>query len=357
MPQGIAGGLYYVNHVLGGVNGHPLDAVMCHSDLTPTAEVNCANNFVAKGVVAVDDSYDAGFSTQYPILSRAGIPIFGVEAADTLDDHAPNAYFFGPPNEAFSVGALQVFKSEGYKKLHLTIANVPSAVTYVDDDLNPVANKLGISVKTTYFDEATVNWSAVANSMLSDNPQMVGEISTSDQDCDSLLPAVRNTGFKGPILMAGCSQYVGKFPSLAVNTFSYSDAWTPYLAATAPAATQTQIRAYNSAMIASGYPKTTEYGQFGVIGFAALPDLQYALSRTSGPYTPASVAAALHNVKNFQSFLGPLDTCDHTQWPGTSSCNHQMLLLTVTPGGRWQSVSPGGFVQVNPSLLPVSPGM
>jgi branched-chain amino acid transport system substrate-binding protein len=364
MPQGIKGGIYYVNNVLGGVNGHPLQAVMCHSDGTPATEVNCANNFVSKGVVAVDDSFDFGFTAQYPILSRAGIPIFGVEVADALDDHAQNAYFFGPPNEAFSVGPLQVFKAEGYTKLHLSIANVPSAVVYVNNDVNPVAKKLGIQVKTTYFDEATVNWSVVANAMLSDNPQMVGEISTTEQDCNALLPAVRNTGFKGPILMAGCSQYVAQFPSQAVNTFSYGDSWTPYLAATAPAATQPQITAYNAAMKASGNPDTTAYGQLGVMGFAALPDLQYALSaQTSGAFTTTSVNQDLHNVKNFQSFLGPVDTCDHTQWPGTSSCNHQVLMLKVnagTNGGAdtWQAVPQGvnGFYQVNAGLLPVTGG-
>jgi branched-chain amino acid transport system substrate-binding protein len=359
MPQGISGGIYYVNHVLGGVNGHPLKVVMCNSDLTPATEVNCANNFVSKGVVAVDDSFDAGFTAQLPILQRAGIPIFGVEVADAEDDHAPNAYFFGPPNEAFSVGPLQVFKNEGYTKLHLSIANVPSAVVYVNDDVDPVAKELGMKVETTYFDEATVNWSVVANSMLSDNPQMVGEISTTEQDCDSLLPAVRNTGFKGPILMAGCSQYVQQNPSEAINTFSYGDSWTPYLAATAPAAVQTQIKAYNAAETASGNPDTTAYGQLGVMGFAAFPDLQYALSaQKTGAFTTASVNTDLHNVSNFQSFLGPVDTCDHTQWPGTSSCNHQVLMLKVVKnasgsGDTWQSVPSGGFVQVNASLLQV----
>ena len=68
------------------------------------------------------------------------------------------------------------------------------------------------------------------------------------------------------------------------------------------------------------------------MGFAALPDLQYALSQqTSGDFTTTSVNTDLHNVKNFQSFLGPVDTCDHTQWPGTSSCNHQVLMLKVKP--------------------------
>ena len=60
------------------------------------------------------------------------------------------------------------------------------------------------------------------------------------------------------------------------------------------------------------------------MGFAAFPDLQYALSQQgSAAYTTTSVNTDLQNVTNFQSFLGPVETCDHTQWPGTSSCNNR----------------------------------
>ena len=355
MLQGIKGGIYYVNDVLGGIHGHPLQVVMCDSDGTPALEVNCANKFVSGGVVAVDDSFDFAFSAELPILSRANVPIFGPLAADSQDDDSSSVFMFGPPDEAFSVGPLQAFKQVGLTKIHLSIANVPSAVDYVNHDVNPVAKDLGLSMQTTYFDQSSVNWSVVANSMLSSNPQMVGEISTTDQSCNSLLPAVRNAGFKGPILMAGCSEYVGKYPSQAVNTYSYGDAWTPVLASAAPPASKAQIAEYLSVMKASGNPDTTSYGQLGVIGFVAFPDIWYTLSQGSAPYTTTSVVTDLRNVKNFLSFMGPVDTCNHTEWPGTSSCNHAVLMLKVVAGANgqdtFQSVWPEGFHDVDASLL------
>ena len=286
MLQGVKGGIYYVNNVLGGIHGHPLQVEMCNSDGTPALEVNCANKFVSDGVVAVDDSFDFAFSAELPILTRANVPIYGPLAGDTQDDDSSYVYMFGPPDEAFSVGPLQAFKQVGLTKIHLSIANVPAAVDYVNHDVNPVAKDLGLSMQTTYFDQSSVNWSVVANSMLSNNPQMVGEISTTDQSCNALLPAVRNTGFKGPILMAGCSQYVSKFPSQAVNTYSYGDAWTPALASAAPAASKAQIAEYLSVMKQSGNPDTTAYGQLGVIGFVAFPDIWYTLSQGSAPSRP-----------------------------------------------------------------------
>jgi branched-chain amino acid transport system substrate-binding protein len=355
MIQGVKGGIYYVNNVLGGIHGHPLQVEMCNSDGTPSLEVNCANKFVSDGVVAVDDSFDFAFSAELPILTRASLPVFGPLAGDTQDDDSSYVYMFGPPDEAFSVGPLQAFKQVGIKNIHLSIANVPAAVDYVNHDVNPVAKDLGLSMQTTYFDQASVNWSVVANSMLSSNPQMVGEISTTDQICNSLLPAVRNAGFKGPILMAGCSQYVSKFPSQAVNTYSYGDAWTPVLSSAAPPASKAQIAEYVSVMKQSGNADTTAYGQLGVIGFVAFPDLWYALSQGSAPYTTSSVLTDLRNVKNFLSFMGPVDTCDHTQWPGTSSCNHSVLMLKVVAGANgqdtWQSIWPEGFHEVDASLL------
>ncbi len=351
MSPGIKGGQYYVNNVLGGVHGHPINIVMCNSDDTPATEVNCANNFVSKGVVAVDDSYDTGFSAEYPILSRAGIPIFGVEVADTLDDHAQNAYFFGPPEESFAVGPLQVFHQQGLNKLALTIANAPAAVTYVNEAVLPVAKKLGMNVKVTYFDASSINWSVVANSMIADNPQMTGIISSTEQDCNSLINALRTSGFNGPILMAGCSQYVQQYPQAAVNTYSYGDSWTPILAGTAPSVVQKQLAVYNSAMAKSGTPNTTALGQLGVMGFAAFPDLWYALEQGSAPYTTTSINTDLKSVTNFQSFMGPMETCNHTKWPGTSSCNNSLLMLKVASGDKWTSVYPGGFTNVDPSLL------
>ena len=349
--DGLAAGLDYVNNVLGGVHGHPIKLIMCNSDETPALEVNCANNFVTKGVVAVFDSYDAGFAAESPILTRAGIPIYGVEPADAHDDDLATDYFFGPPNEAFAVGPLQVFHQAGDNKVQLTIANVPSAVNYVNEAITPVAKKLGMNVHVTYYDESSVNWQVVANSLISSSPQLTGIIAGPEGDCTSLLRALRTDGFSGPILMGSCSAYVKSDPSDAVNTYSYSAGWLPSLISAASPVVQAQIKTYNAAMAKAGHPDTVAEGQWAVNSFSGLVDFRDTLQAGTAPYTTTSVRADFAKVSNYQSFMGPVETCNHLEWPGTASCNKDLLLVKVLKGDIYQSVEPGGFAALDPSLL------
>lgn len=351
MGPGLDGGLYYVNQVLGGINGHPLKTDMCDSDTTPSVEVNCANKFVSDGVEAVFDDYDSGFAAQHPILQRANIPIFGVEAADSQDDTSSYDYYFGPPEEAFAVGPLQVFHQQGLTKVTLTIANTPSSVQYVDEAINPVAKKLGMDVKVTYYDASSANFGVIASSLTSGNPQLTGIIAGPESDCTSLLKALRTTGFNGPVLMGSCSAYVKDDPSGAVNTYSYSAGWLPSLSSAAPAVVQEQIRAYNSAMAHTGNANTAALGQWAVNSFSGLVDLRDTLQAVPGPYTAATVMAAFPKVANYQSFMGPVENCTHQEWPGTASCNKDLLLVKVNSQDQYVSVEPGGFAALDPSLL------
>ena len=66
---------YYINSVMGGVNGRPIDIVNCDSDGSPEKNISCANNFVQAHVVAVVDGWDQGMNSEYPILHSAGIMI------------------------------------------------------------------------------------------------------------------------------------------------------------------------------------------------------------------------------------------------------------------------------------------
>jgi branched-chain amino acid transport system substrate-binding protein len=349
--DGLTAGLAYVNDVLGGVHGHPIKTILCNTDETPALEVNCANNFVTKGVVAIFDAYDAGFAAESPILTRAGIPIYGVEPADAHDDDGTTDYFFGPPNEAFAVGPLQVFHDAGENKVQLTIANVPSAVDYVNEAITPVGKKLGMDVHTTYYDESSVNWQVVANSLLSGNPQVTGMIAASEGDCTSLLKALRTDGFKGPILMGSCSAYVTSDPSDAINTYSYSAGWLPSLISAAPPVIQAQIKIYDAQMTKAGYADVNTLGQWAVNSFSGLVDLHDTLEAGTAPYTTTSIRADLAKVSNYQAFMGPVETCNHLEWPGTSSCNKDLLFVKVVKGDVYQSVEPGGFAALNPKLL------
>lgn len=351
MNPGLTGGLYYVNSVLGGVHGHPLKLVHCSSDGTPADEVLCANKFVSDHVVAVFDDYDFGFASEHPILARAGIPIFGVEAADFADEDSPaHDTWFGPPEQAFAVGPLQIFHQQGINRISLTLENAPSSVQYVNGAIDPVAQKLGMSVHVVYYPASSPNWSVISASLLSYHPQLTGIIAGPESVCDSLISALRSSGFNGPLLMGSCSQYVTADPSGAVNTYSYSAGWLPGLKSAAPPATVAQIDAYDSAMAKVGYSDTDSLGQWAVNSFSGLVDLQHALEGGSPPYTPTSVRSDLEAVSNYLSFMGPMDTCNNNQWPGTASCNHALLLVKVGPHDRYSTVAPGGFASLNPSL-------
>lgn len=351
MGPGLTGGFYYVNNVLGGAHGHPIKAITCNTDQTPAIEVNCANNFVSKGVAAVFDDYDAGFAAESPILTRANIPIFGVEVADQHDDNLSSDYFFGPPNEAFAVGPLQIYHQDGLNRATFTIANVPSGVNYVNDAILPVAKKLGMNVKVTYYDASSVNWQVVANSLLAGNPQVTGMIAAAEGDCTSLLKALRGDGFKGPILMGSCSAYVKSDPSDAVDTYSYSAGWLPSLSSAAPSVVQQQITTYNQMMAKTGNANTDALGQWAVNSFSGLVDFRDTLQAGSAPYTAQSIRSDFEKVANYQSFMGPVETCSHQEWPGTSSCNKDLLFVKVGQGDAYQAVEPNGFAPLNPSLL------
>jgi branched-chain amino acid transport system substrate-binding protein len=261
-------------------------------------------------------------------------------------------YFFGPPNEAFAVGPLQSFHQAGLNKITLTVSNLPSSVTFVNTEVTPVAKKLKMDYHVTYYDSASVNWQVVSNALLTSNPQVTGIIAGPEGDCNSLISALRGNGFKGPVLMGSCSAYVTGNPSGAVNTYSYSAGWLPNLRAAAPPVVQKQIDTYNAAMAAVGQKDTAALGQWAVNAFSGLVDFHDALTAAHlSTYTAETVNGALAAVKNYQSFMGPVETCDHKQWPGTSSCNHDLLFVKVAAGDVYQSLEPGGFAALDPSLL------
>jgi hypothetical protein len=71
----------------------------------------------------------------------------------------------------------------------------------------------------------------------------------------------------------------------------------------------------------------------------------------SAPYTPQSIRSDFQKVANYQSFMGPVETCNGQAWPGTSSCNKDVLFVKVARGDAYQSVEPGGCAPLDPSLL------
>jgi ABC-type branched-subunit amino acid transport system substrate-binding protein len=351
LTPGLDAGLAYINKVLGGVHGHPLKLDICHSDTTTTTEVNCANKLVSDGVVAVLDNYDAGFASAYPIIDRAGVPIFGIVPRDPSTDHSQTAFFFGAPEEAFAVGPLQLFHQQGRNKITMAEVDTPAGDAYAQDVLAGVAKKLGMDLTFTYYPSGSANFTVTAAGLTAGSPQVTGLVGDTEGNCTTLLTAIRATGYSGPVQMGSCSDYVKSAPSDAGNTYGYNGLWLPSMTESAPKVVQDQITAYTGAIQSAG-GNVQALGQKAVYAFAALVDLRDALQPVTGAITASSVQTALGNLKDFQTFMGPVGTCDHKQWPGTSSCTNQLLLYKVESGKYVPADAGSGFVPLNPNLVP-----
>lgn len=351
---GAQAAVHYVNTDLGGINGHPLQLVTCNTDGTPETNVNCANTFVQDGVVAVVDGYEAAAGAELPILHSAKIPMVGQIAKDATTDHDPQSYMFGPPDAAFAIGPLQLMKNDGLKNAAFAALDIPSFHAYFNGYILPAAKALGLNVSVDYYSATNTNWTVVAATLASKSPQIAGVVAAAQSDCTSLLKALRSSGYSGKIILGACTNFATTDPSQAAGVWSYAGNWLPSMISHAPALVQQQIKTFESAMKAtgnSGKANATDEQASGT--FSAVVDLAKIMQGAKGTLTGAVLGQAIHNTSNFQSFLGPQITCNHTMWPGTSACSNKVLVISATSNGTFApaTTANGGYTLPNTSII------
>ena len=333
----------------GGVDGHPLQLVICDSDGTPATATNCANNFVQQHVVMVLDGYDPTDGEQLPILARAGIPMIGVVAYSGVADTNSDAFFFGPASQAFGVGPLQLLHEQGINDIAFALADIPADHTYYNLSLAPVAKKLGMTVSMTYYPSTSPNWTVLAATLESTNPQVAGLVAAPEADCTSMFKALRASGYTKPVFLGGCSSFIQAVgPSQATGTFSYTALWQPDMQKYAPPVIQSQLALYGQAMNAIGQGQIGD--QHGVAAFASVMDAAEILKMVKGTPTASSALQAIKSLRNWQPFLDPPATCNHEEWPGTSACTNTILVTKVAADGQFQPAVGNGFQSLNPGL-------
>ena len=349
---GVKAALAYINGELGGINGHPLEVVPCDTDTTPERAQSCANTFVEKKVVAVMDGYNLSSSAALPALTAAQIPLVGMIPFDSVTGaKAENRVFFAAPQASFLIGALQAFKAEGKKSVTLALVDTPSSHQTIDNLLPVLAKTLGISAKGIYFSATSPNFTAVASSIVQDNPDVGGLVaSPSEAVCSALVKALRQLQYQGEIFTAACTDYIKSSPAQAAGGALYSSTWLPAAAKYAPADAQAELtlaQKYFSA-VTGGTPGYYAYGEFALFVTFAKALAAAGDADLTGP----GVLKTLKALKDFPSFLGPKITCGSATSP---NCTTQMLLFVVQPDGTAKP-STGTWITPVPQVLAAIPG-
>jgi branched-chain amino acid transport system substrate-binding protein len=337
----------YINNQLGGINGRPIEVKRCVADGSPEKSIDCANQLVEAGVVAVMEGTDLGADSMLPILKSAAIPMVGhvqFGPARMFDD---NSYYFGAAALAYGASALQFYAGQGAKSVTWFFPDVDSSHAFTDSVLAPVAKGLGLEYKTVYYDPTAPNWSVLAATAASENPDVSGALAATDGQCAEMASALRGAGYQGKILAASCAGLHDAIGEQAVGVNTDADHWNPGDIASAPTSKQAELELYAKTMKAAGHEDLVKGN--AVITFADLMNLSKIMSGISGDVTGATVAGALRATKDFDSFAGPKITCDHTVIPGNSACTTGLLFFAIQNDGSVKAVT-NDFVDISAIL-------
>ncbi|WP_196809518.1 ABC transporter substrate-binding protein [Nocardia sp. 348MFTsu5.1] len=342
----------YINNTIGGVAGRPLEVVNCAVDVTaPESTIGCANQLVQAGVVAVIDGYDAASSAALPILKSANIPLVGQIPFDSVTGASPdNRVYFGPPQASFLIGVMQSLKQQGKTSLTLANVDVASAHQTFDRILKPLGAQLGLDVNSVYYSATNPNYTALASTINSTNPDVGGLMtSQTDANCTKLAQSLQSVGFKNTMFMAACTEFIDTMGAQAVGSQTYSPIWLAPSKDAAPPAMQENLD-----ITAKYVEDEGGNGGFYAYGtFATFVDF----ARTLGAAAPAeitgpTVLAALKAVNGYQSWLGPVLGCGKATSP---NCTTEMFVFEVTADKKTAPIG-GGLIQPAPQVLAMIPG-
>ncbi len=330
----------YVNDRGGvGKSKLPIKVVYCAADGSPEKSIDCANKFVTARVSAVLQGVDIGGDAMLPILHEAKIPIVGgvpFSAQTSTDQHA---YFFDAAIPAQAAAPLSFFQQQGAKKIVYLLADVPSNHFFDEQVLAPTAKALGLTYKGVFYNAQSPQWQVLATTALAENPDVIGTPSAADPECVGMLNALRSAGYGKSIFIASCGAAALQLGKAAKDAIMYSQFWWPGTPQDAPKAKAKEISDYTAAMKAAKQSKWILSN--AAFGFANLVTLSRALGNVKGSYTGTTVEAALRGTKNLDAFLGDKITCNHTAFPGQSSCSTGILFYKVDSNGGLRLASKG----------------
>nr|BFE55588.1 hypothetical protein GCM10020063_001140 [Dactylosporangium thailandense] len=330
---GFEAGVKYVNERLGGINGHPLEAIDCKTDGSPEASVNCANRFVEKKAVLAVQGADFGADAMLPVLKSAGLAELGsFPLTPGMNSAVGDAFFFEySAQEGYAGNLVQLQKLHAEKIAVLMVDNPASHETY-DKVIEPAGKKLGLQAKVFYV-PAQSDWTVQAATVLAWKPDAIaGYIAA---DALAALPAFRTAGFRG-YFTAGSNVEI--IPQLDASVLKKTIFNSPYYLPEFPEIpkdVQPDIDAFNT-YAKSGIGKTSSISQrqngfyVALVAARALTDL----AEKADPLTAEAVHRGLATSKgDRQPFRTNGWDCSKPSWPGTTACGTGGINAEPNDGG------------------------
>jgi branched-chain amino acid transport system substrate-binding protein len=129
----------------GGINGGPLDVIVCDTENDPAVTTDCANSAIDDGAVAVAGSLSVQQTAYYPILEEDGIPNIGNNPAGLDDYTSPNSFPIIGGAIVSPAGLASALAEEGYENISVARIGIAEGAV-IGTFANQALQQYGLSV-------------------------------------------------------------------------------------------------------------------------------------------------------------------------------------------------------------------
>jgi ABC-type branched-subunit amino acid transport system substrate-binding protein len=274
----------------GGINGHPLVAVVCDGQLNPTQEAQCAEEWAHDGVAAVTGGVTP-VGTGVALLESARIPWIDGTLGTSAEVASPDVFAVGAAGPGTTAGMAKALVAGGATKMGiLTCAesSCDSSVTEFDYG----ARKNDVAAPEAFrVPNATVDYSSVIAQVLQSHVNGLAMLYTPD-GADQIITQLRQAGYKG-VIAGNATAFTSS--TLANLTAQYSAGLRIVYSAVPGTDTQNpEIKALTAAMKKTS--PTAPVSDLAVYTYASIK-IFAKIAQGLSKVTSATVLAALQALK------------------------------------------------------------
>lgn len=186
----------YVNEYMAGIDGRPIELVVCSTDQTPAGASDCVTEFANAGVPVVLNGVTGQAGSLFEPLEEAGIAVF-VTAANPTD---PGADIMTNGTLSLAAGPAKVFADEGIEAAAIIGIDVPAASAALKTSAALFYEEAGVEPDVVLIPPDTPDMSPNIQAAISKNPggmTVVGDALF----CTKAMQAIAAAGYDGKLVI------------------------------------------------------------------------------------------------------------------------------------------------------------
>lgn len=322
----------------GGVDGHPIEVIVCNDNFDPNEAASCARQAVDEGVVALVGPASGYASAALPILEEAQIPYLnGTGAGGVIELTSPVSFPLHGGSQVQLMAAGRAVVDEGATKVTLIVADADQA-REAAKNIEQVITDNGAEASTVIAPLGAPDYSAVAASALDSDPEGI-VIAHVPADAPKIVQALRQAGYEGLIATS-----TGILPQVGIDTIGDA-AEGALLLDRGELPTDSsipEVAAYQEGM--AEYAPDARIDAASLNSWAAVTFFAELVNRTDGEITGAALIDTVNNLDSpietgaFPPYSGPSDTPPVPEFPQVVTFQANLAVVedgTIVSTGTW----------------------